>query len=120
MINNKLGIEQLLANLAKGDLMRNNVGRPFGSTKLNSRMVSDIKQYLSLGFDKKESCIAAGISPITFEKWYKRGAKEGLGIFREFWEAVDPALKEKDQKEQEKKRKITELILIRLKYSGCP
>ena len=98
--------------------MKNNVGRPIRSTKLNSGMINDLKEYLMLGLDMKESCVVVGITPITFNKWRRRGAQEENGIFREFLEAVEPVLKEKEQAGNEKRRKITEAILHRLQHSG--
>jgi transposase len=61
------------------------VARP---TKLTPEVQERIVAAVRAGNHIEPSAVSAGISPATYHRWMKRGAKAKSGIYREFHEAV--------------------------------
>lgn len=94
--------------------MRGKGGRPKGSTKLNVKIIADIRESLLQGVKIKEACALAGVSYSSFYNWRMLGVKRRKGIYRTFFLAVEPIFREKERLEKEKYHKKWKLYLARL------
>lgn len=86
--------------------MKNEMGRPIGTTKLNKELIKEIVQHLSSGATIKDTCALCDISLQSFQNWRVRGKKEKSGIYRGFYRAIKPIFLKKEEARWERYNQI--------------
>jgi hypothetical protein len=67
------------------------MGKRGPKLKITPELIKKIAKAVEVGTPYKYAARHAGISPDTFDAWYRRGRGEAIGPYHDFYEAIEQA-----------------------------